>query len=132
MPRTFTPNEVDALIPVLEHHFGQLALVLSEAERTRALAADAAPERAAVLRELLEGLAGRANALVSQIQNLGGTIKDLERGLVDFPCRRGQEVVLLCWQFGEKQLGYWHGEDEGFAGRKPLDAAPEHAALLLN
>lgn len=131
MARYFTPNEVEALIPVLEHHFGQLALILAEAQRTRSELADAAPARAAVLRELLDALTARANDVVSRVQKVGGQIKDLERGLVDFPCRRGNEVVLLCWQFGEKQLGWWHGTDEGFAGRKRLDA-PEQAEMLLN
>ena len=40
--------------------------------------------------------------------------------LVDFPAVRGEEVVLLCWHVGEDEVAYWHGLEEGFAGRKPL------------
>ena len=47
-------------------------------------------------------------------------VKDLDRGLVDFPAFRHGEEVLLCWQVGEDEIGYWHGVDDGFAGRKPL------------
>jgi hypothetical protein len=41
-------------------------------------------------------------------------------GLLDFPWLREDEVVLLCWRLGEEEIGYWHGMDEGYAGRKPL------------
>jgi len=58
---------------------------------------------------------------VDEIQQTGCLIKDLEMGLVDFPSRRGDEEVYLCWKLGEAHIGYWHGIEEGFAGRKPLD-----------
>jgi hypothetical protein len=58
--------------------------------------------------------------LVGRIQELGALVKDLERGLVDFPARRGDEDVLLCWEVGEDEIAFWHGLEEGFAGRKPL------------
>ena len=54
-------------------------------------------------------------------QALGVLVKDLDRGLVDFPALRDGEEVLLCWQVGEGEIAYWHGLEEGFAGRKPLD-----------
>jgi hypothetical protein len=58
---------------------------------------------------------------VERIIELGAQVKDLDQGLVDFPSRRGGEEILLCWHVGEDEIGYWHGTDEGFAGRKPLD-----------
>jgi hypothetical protein len=58
--------------------------------------------------------------LVDQIQKLGVLVKDLDRGLVDFPALREGEEVLLCWELGEEQIAFWHGLEEGFAGRKPL------------
>ncbi len=47
-------------------------------------------------------------------------IKDLERGLIDFPHLRAGREIFLCWENGEKDIGYWHELDEGFAGREPL------------
>ena len=47
-------------------------------------------------------------------------MKDLDAGLVDFPARREGVDVLLCWRLGEDEVGYWHGLEEGFSGRKPL------------
>ena len=57
---------------------------------------------------------------LNRILALGGVPKDVGLGLVDFPHRRGGEVVNLCWKFGEREIRFWHGLDEGYAGRKPL------------
>ena len=54
------------------------------------------------------------------IHELGAVVKDLDDGLVDFPARVEGEEAFLCWRLGEEEIGYWHGLDEGFAGRKPL------------
>jgi hypothetical protein len=67
-----------------------------------------------------EGMAEVAGC-VKAITELGVQVKDLDRGLVDFPSVRHGEDVLLCWHVGEDEIRYWHGADEGFAGRKPLD-----------
>jgi len=57
---------------------------------------------------------------VARIHDLGAQVKDLDEGLVDFPARRGDEDVLLCWRLGEDEIEFWHGLDEGFSGRRPL------------
>ena len=57
---------------------------------------------------------------VDDIVQLGVEVKDLDEGLVDFPALRGGETVLLCWQLGEDEVGYWHSQEDGFAGRRPL------------
>ncbi|HSK16625.1 MAG TPA: DUF2203 domain-containing protein [Gaiellaceae bacterium] len=60
-------------------------------------------------------------ALVEEIHRLGVQVKDLDRGLVDFPASHpGGEIVLLCWQLGEPEVAFWHGFEEGFQGRKGL------------
>ena len=58
---------------------------------------------------------------LEQIRALGGDVKDLDMGLVDFPGRRGNDDILLCWRLGEKRLEYWHTVEGGFASRRPLD-----------
>jgi hypothetical protein len=58
---------------------------------------------------------------VARIQAAGVQVKDLDTGLLDFPSRRGEDVVLLCWKVGEPEIGWWHTLEDGFAGRKPLD-----------
>ncbi len=58
---------------------------------------------------------------ISEINAIGVQVKDLDIGLLDFPCNVGDEVVLLCWKLGETAITHYHGMDEGFAGRKPID-----------
>ena len=57
---------------------------------------------------------------VARIHEAGALVKDLDQGLVDFPAQREGVDVLLCWRLGEDEIGYWHGLEEGFSGRKPL------------
>jgi hypothetical protein len=66
-----------------------------------------------------EEVAGIARC-VARIHEVGALVKDLDEGLVDFPARRAGEDVLLCWRLGEDEIGFWHGLEEGFSGRKPL------------
>ena len=60
------------------------------------------------------------NAL-GEINAVGVQVKDLDIGLLDFPCEVDGVIILLCWKLGEEALTQWHGMEEGFAGRKPID-----------
>jgi hypothetical protein len=63
----------------------------------------------------------RAKDAIAEIDSIGVQVKDLDIGLLDFPCAVEGRVVLLCWKMGETSITHWHGTDEGFAGRKPID-----------
>src|SRR5437016_13288300 len=63
----------------------------------------------------------RAKDAAAEIHATGVQVKDLDIGLLDFPCIVDRETVLLCWKLGEKKITHWHGTTEGFAGRKPID-----------
>lgn len=80
------------------------------------------PGRVAALAEAAAAAAERLAEIATELEELGVQVKDLDRGLVDFPARhpRSEEIVLLCWHVGEDEVRYWHGAEEGFAGRKPL------------
>ncbi len=58
---------------------------------------------------------------IAEIDATGVQVKDLDIGLLDFPCEVEGAVVLLCWKLGENGITHWHGVSEGFAGRKPID-----------
>jgi hypothetical protein len=64
----------------------------------------------------------RVKDALAEIDAAGVQVKDLDIGLLDFPCEVEGETVLLCWKLGEKTITHWHSESEGFAGRKPIDA----------
>jgi hypothetical protein len=59
---------------------------------------------------------------LAEIDSIGVQVKDLEQGLLDFPSLMDGKPVLLCWKLGEPAIAHWHTEEEGFAGRKPLDS----------
>ncbi|HEV8248343.1 MAG TPA: DUF2203 domain-containing protein [Gaiellaceae bacterium] len=129
--RTFTPDEANALLAELRPRVELLVdhkRRLDEAEDARrgllariaGNGGDITPSDVAEVTERVEVEASAIGELLEEIQRHGVQVKDLDLGLLDFPWRRGQEVVLLCWRLGEDEIGYWHGMDEGYAGRKPL------------
>ena len=63
----------------------------------------------------------RARESVAEIDAIGVQVKDLDSGLIDFPCRLDDDVVLLCWRMGEPSIEHWHTMDAGFQGRQPVD-----------
>ena len=58
---------------------------------------------------------------LAEIDAIGVQVKDLGQGLIDFPSVLDGKSILLCWKLGEKEIGFWHSPEDGFAGRKPLD-----------
>jgi hypothetical protein len=129
--RYFTPEEAFETLPAVRllaermvHHRRSLTRALERQERLRALIASnggglRAQEAAAVQRRVEQAASGIARC-IEGIHELGVIVKDVDRGLVDFPALREGEEVLLCWHVGEDEIRYWHGVDEGFAGRKEL------------
>ena len=79
-----------------------------------------------------ENLVGGIRQALSDLQETGCVVKDLDIGLVDFPSIVNDEPVYLCWRLGEERIGFWHRADEGFAGRKPLDDAGPGAGTRPN
>ena len=63
----------------------------------------------------------RAKDALAEIDSIGVQVKDFDIGLLDFPCLVDGNIILLCWKLGEKSITHWHGVQEGFAGRKPVD-----------
>ena len=57
---------------------------------------------------------------LGELQAMEVVLRDLERGLVDFPALRGDQEIYLCWEAGESEIGFWHDVDAGYGGRKPL------------
>jgi hypothetical protein len=122
--KLFTLEEASALLPELKRRW---AAIRRERETLRWL--EPAARRASARAAEGGGMAGGgryAAALTAVMENLhtvlsyGVEVKDLERGLCDFPCWRNDRVVYLCWQYGEERIEWWHDVEAGFAGRQPL------------
>ena len=134
MSKTFTLGEAQTLLPVVE-------ALLRRAQTAGARAAELEGEMQALSQRIFcsGGLhvdvttAARRRAemdksvqdtkdTLAEIEAIGVQTKDLDKGLLDFPCVIDGKTILLCWKLGEKEIGYWHSPEDGFAGRKPLDA----------
>ena len=59
------------------------------------------------------------------LENTGVVVKSIEQGLLDFPSKRFDEEVWLCWKYGETEIKFWHEKDSGFMGRKPIEVSDE-------
>jgi hypothetical protein len=132
--KTFTLDEAQALLPIVE------ALLNRAIEAKQALA-DLEEEQKELLRRIFLGggmlvnltavkkrkitmaaLVQRAKDSLQEIDAIGVQVKDLDTGLLDFPCILEGETVLLCWKRGEARIGFWHRMEDGFRGRQPIDA----------
>lgn len=122
--RHFTLEQASALLPRIEPMLRRLReardrLTDSEAHELLATAAPAngggVPGRAVgeAFLEVRETLGG--------IQALGIVVRDIDRGLIDFPAIRDQREVYLCWELDEEQIGFWHDLESGYGDRRPLD-----------
>jgi hypothetical protein len=130
-PQRFTPEEANAALDevrplaeeVVEHRRTHLRAQREHAELVQRIAGNGGGIDTQHLADL-EAESERARIgiarCVNRIHGLGAIVKDLDEGLVDFPASYAGEEVLLCWKVGEEAVAFWHGLDEGFAGRKPL------------
>jgi hypothetical protein len=127
----FTPEQagraLEQLRPIVERMVAhRRALAQAQARRAELVAqiagngGDLSPVDVRLAAAEVEREATVVAACVRDITDAGVQVKDLDEGLLDFPARRGEEDVLLCWKLGEDEIAYWHGLEEGFAGRKPL------------
>jgi hypothetical protein len=131
--RTFTLEEAQTLLPVLESLLraaigGKKLMEETEAEMQALqqrifLNGGMRVDVVAVAHRKAERAKAeqRAKDALSEIDSIGVQVKDLDIGLLDFPCAVEGRVVLLCWKMGEESITHWHGTDEGFAGRKRID-----------
>ena len=131
--RTFTLEEAQTLVPILE------SLLRSAMEGKKII-----QEVETELREMGQRIFVNGGTLVDvvslarrkalrdkalqtvkdalgEIDSTGVQVKDLDIGLLDFPCIVEERLILLCWKLGESRITHWHGTTEGFAGRKPID-----------
>jgi len=129
--RHFTPEEANAelehvrplveqLVAARQEHAAALERQEELERKIRGNGGGIPPAELAAATAEVDAVARRLAKLVDEIAAHGAQVKDLDTGLIDFPALRGGETVLLCWQLGEDEIRFWHGTDDGFAGRRPL------------
>jgi hypothetical protein len=132
--KTFTLAEAQELLPVLESLIRRASEAKQRSEEIDArfhevnqrillhggMLLDIVP--LAHLRAERDKLGQSITDTLAEITAMGVQVKDIGTGLLDFPCLVEGKVVLLCWKLGEGSITHWHGVEEGFAGRKPIDS----------
>jgi hypothetical protein len=131
--RTFTVDEAQSLLPVLESLLKRAIEDKRSAEEVESDLSGLAQRiylsggmrvnstMVAKQRAEMEDYLKRVRDSVAEIDSIGVQVKDLDSGLLDFPCRLDDQVVLLCWRLGEPSIEHWHTQEAGFKGRQPLD-----------
>ena len=131
--KTFTLDEAQALLPVLEALLKRAIEGKKAAESIEGNMQELARKiflsggllvdvpRVRRKRATLESHLQAAKDSVAEIDAIGVQVKDLDTGLLDFPCEINGEIVLLCWKLGESRIDFWHTVEDGFRGRQPID-----------
>jgi hypothetical protein len=131
--KTFSLDEAQSLLPILESLLrraidaktsaGLIEADLQMLSQSIFLSGGMLVDVAAVARKRMAQRAAvqQAQDAIQEIDSIGVQVKDLDKGLLDFPFQAGEQIVLLCWQLGETKIDYWHTVEAGFQGRQRLD-----------
>jgi len=130
--KLFSEEEANELIPRLEILMRQMQM---QATSLRARIEELSVDDPSIVHSAMSEIVGRYPELRSfatnmadaaeQIEAFGCILKDIDLGLIDFPYDAGDDIVFLCWQFGESRVVAWHSVDTGFSERQPLPGAPD-------
>ena len=134
MPRFFSLTQAEKLLPRLESAIRQAITRKAEYDQAEAewqsfsqrlmVTGGMRVDRARLLeqKKRREAVALELKDCIERVQECGCVVKDLEIGLIDFPTLFNGQEVYLCWKLGESGIQFWHGVQEGFRGRKAIDA----------
>lgn len=133
MPKYFTLTECERLLPEVEralrdalfhkNDYEKADQELNSALQKIRVAGGALLDRGAFLtvRSRRDSSGTALKNALERIEQTGALVKDLDIGLIDFLCLYQGREVCLCWKLGESRIEFWHGIEEGFRGRKPID-----------
>jgi hypothetical protein len=131
--KTFTLEEAQSLLPVMESLLKRAIEGKQLAQQVETGLSDLArriylsggmrvdTDKVAKLRAEMEGHVQRVRESIAEMDSIGVQVKDLDAGLLDFPCRLDDQVVMLCLRMGETTIEHWHPVDTGFKDRQPVD-----------
>lgn len=129
---TFTLEEAEALLPQVRDELLAMQACKREVDTLRESFDHASQKSAgnghvkdedalAEKRRHAESLVEQINERLARMNEWGVELKGIDEGLVDFPSRRDDRIVYLCWRLGEERIDWWHEIESGFAGRRALD-----------
>jgi hypothetical protein len=131
--RYFTLAEAQRVLPQVERHLREALFHKSESQEAQGYldktvqrvrdsgGARVNPNEILTLRARRDASISALKEALDEIEGAGAVLKDLDIGLLDFMTRYRERDVCLCWKLGEERIGFWHGAEDGFRGRKPID-----------
>ena len=126
----FTPAEANSALPdVIKKYEYSLAknteVKKIEHELQISISSTNSFESYVNLKQKLNSAITKFYESVEILENTGVVVKSIEQGLLDFPSKRFDEEIWLCWKYGETEIKFWHEKDSGFMGRKPLEVSDD-------
>ena len=126
----FTTNEANEALPDVIKKFEYALAKKNEITKLEqqlqlSLSTTDSFEEYVTLKQKLNSTITKFYESVENLENTGVVVKSIEQGLLDFPSKRFDEEVWLCWKYGETEIRFWHEKDSGFLGRKPIEVSDE-------
>ncbi len=126
----FTTNEANTALPDVIKKFEYALAKKNEVTKLEqqlqmSLSTTDSFEAYVTLKQKLNSIITKFYEAVEILENTGVVVKSIEQGLLDFPSKRFNEEVWLCWKYGETEIKFWHEKDSGFMGRKPVEVSDE-------
>jgi hypothetical protein len=126
----FTTNEANKALPNVIKKFEYALAKKNEVTKIEqqlqlSLSTTDSFEEYVTLKQKLNSVITKFYESVEILENTGVVVKSIEQGLLDFPSKRFNEEVWLCWKYGETEIRFWHDKDSGFMGRKPIEVSDE-------
>ncbi|HEX2014785.1 MAG TPA: DUF2203 domain-containing protein [Nitrososphaera sp.] len=122
----YTPQDANKALPEVKRMFANIVaqknrVVALQSELQMIVESGGQFEKFIAKKQVLNAAVSELYAAIERLEGTGIVIKSVDEGLLDFPSKRFEEEVWLCWKAGEDEIKFWHAKDEGFMGRKPLE-----------
>ena len=126
----FTVKSANEILPIVikkyEYAKKQKDLIIkTEQELTHSMSTENSLIDYATLKQKLNSVVTKFYQSLEDLENTGVVVKQLDQGLLDFPAKRFDQEIWLCWKEGETEVKFWHEKDSGFMGRKPISVSNE-------
>ena len=130
MKSYFSVNDANEILPTVIKKFNHAKKMKDEVMKiehqlTSSITQTTSLEEYATIKRELNSIVTKFYQSIEDLENTGVFLKGLDEGLLDFPAKRFDEEIWLCWKEGETEIKFWHEKDTGFMGRKPISVSNE-------
>ena len=126
----FSVNDANKILPLVIKKFNyakkaKAEVMKMEQQLTSEITPTTSLEEYTIIKRKLNSSITKFYQSIEDLENTGVSLKGLDEGLLDFPAKRFDEEIWLCWKEGETEIKFWHEKDTGFMGRKPISVTNE-------